>query len=260
MSDKLLPFAFEDSLVRVRVDENGNPWFVAKDVCRVLELSNNRDALSSLDDDEKADVGITDVSSNGVEQARSMKIVSESGLYALIFRSRKKEARRIRKWVTSEVLPMIRKTGQYAMPGREIIGKENSAIPRIPEMLRLRPTMRQRLWNDAMQAARLDNVGSEAARTWFVELCRMMVARPVGGADEWLLVQEFMEERLEATRGHDESFGRIYSGLRDWWLARELDAPLPGAKIVSMILRERFRHIKSSVSTFKNCRLKEALQ
>jgi prophage antirepressor-like protein len=112
----VIPFAFDDALVRALWVEN-DPWFVLVDVCRVLGIANSRDAASRLDDDEKADVGITDTSSNGVEQGRSVTVVSESGLYALIFRSRKPEAKRFRKWVTSEVIPSLRKTGRYAMPG-----------------------------------------------------------------------------------------------------------------------------------------------
>lgn len=92
---------------------DGEPWFVAVDVCRILEISNSRDAVARLDDDEKADVGITDTSSNGVQQRRTVTAISESGLYALIFTSRKPEAKKFRKWVTHEVLPSIRKTGAY---------------------------------------------------------------------------------------------------------------------------------------------------
>jgi prophage antirepressor-like protein len=116
-TNSLMNLAFEDSLVRVRVDENGNPWFCAKDVCRVLEIENNRDALSSLDEDEKITVANADSNPrDGIPH--SLAFVSESGLYALVFRSRKPEAKRLRKWVTAEVLPSLRKTGAYALPGR----------------------------------------------------------------------------------------------------------------------------------------------
>lgn len=71
---------------------NGEPWFVAADVCRALEVSNSRDAVARLDDDEKAAVGLTDTSSNGVTQKREVTIVNEPGLYALVLGSRKPEA------------------------------------------------------------------------------------------------------------------------------------------------------------------------
>lgn len=109
---QLLPFAFDDSLVRVRAGDDGEPWFVARDVCNVLGLAEPASQhLKNLDDDAKG-MGFTHTL--GGEQ--QVVTVSESGLYALIFRSRKPEARRFRKWVTSEVLPSLRKTGSYA-PG-----------------------------------------------------------------------------------------------------------------------------------------------
>lgn len=113
----LINFTFEQSPIRI-IDQNGDFWFVANDVCEILEITNARDAISRLDDDEKADVALTDISSNGVEQSRKVNIINESGLYALILRSRKAMQKgtvqhKFRKWVTSEVLPSIRKTGQY---------------------------------------------------------------------------------------------------------------------------------------------------
>lgn len=112
----ITPFAFGDNLVRSMTDENGNPWFVAKDVCRVLCIENNRDAISTLDEDEK----ITVANPDGNPRAgipHQYVLISESGLYALVFRSRKPEAKAFSKWVRSEVLPALRKTGNYVTPG-----------------------------------------------------------------------------------------------------------------------------------------------
>jgi anti-repressor protein len=103
----ITPFSFNGSEVRT-ITKDGEPWFVAADVCRVLEISNSRDAVSSLDDDEKG-VATTDT----LGGAQSLNIISESGLYALTFKSRKPEAKAFKKWVTAEVLPAIRKTGSY---------------------------------------------------------------------------------------------------------------------------------------------------
>ena len=90
---------------------DGEPWFVAADVCSVLKLDNT--APRRLDKDEKADLRLTQVSSNGVEQQRKVTIVSESGLYMLIMRSRKPEAKAFKRWITHEVIPSIRKHGAY---------------------------------------------------------------------------------------------------------------------------------------------------
>lgn len=86
----------------------GEPWFVAKDVCRILEIAKYRDAVARLDDDERESVLMDTL--GGTQQ---MVAVNESGLYHLIFQSRKPEARKFRKWVTSEVLPSIRRKGFY---------------------------------------------------------------------------------------------------------------------------------------------------
>lgn len=97
--------------VQVRtILRNGEPWFVAKDVCDVLGISNGRDAVSRLDDDEKDGVGITDA----IGREQQVTIINEAGLYSLILTSRKPEARQFKRWITHEVLPSIRKHGLYA--------------------------------------------------------------------------------------------------------------------------------------------------
>ena len=107
-------FNFGDYQVRT-VTKEGEPWFVAKDVCSVLELTNNREAVSRLDYEDKSEVAIADTSSNGVTQSRTLTIINESGLYSLILTSRKPEAKAFKKWVTSEVLPSIRKRGMFSL-------------------------------------------------------------------------------------------------------------------------------------------------
>ena len=112
-------FFEENSNVCIRAQViNGEPWFVAKDVCQALLIKNSRDAVSNLDEDEISDVVLTDTrSKNGATQRRTVTIVNESGLYGLIIQSRKPEAKPFRKWVTKEVLPTLRKTGIYAAQG-----------------------------------------------------------------------------------------------------------------------------------------------
>lgn len=106
-------FSQERTPIRVQVINN-EPWFVSKDVCDILEISNNRDAVSRLDDDEKA----TSVLPTQFG-AKEMWLINESGLYALIFQSRKSEAKAFRKWVTSEVLPSIRRKGYFGVYKKE---------------------------------------------------------------------------------------------------------------------------------------------
>lgn len=105
-------YSFNGCEVRV-VSQNGEPWFVAADVCRILELSNPTRALSSLEDDER--MTLTDSKGHSGQKggAQSFNVISESGLYALVLKSRKPTAKAFRKWITSEVIPSIRKTGTY---------------------------------------------------------------------------------------------------------------------------------------------------
>ena len=108
-------FTFNASNQQVRtVTIDGEPYFVAADVCSCLQLSNNRQAVATLDDDEKR-VSVVMTPLGGPQ---SMTVLNESGLYNLIFQSRKPEAKAFRKWVTSEVLPALRKTGEYRLPQR----------------------------------------------------------------------------------------------------------------------------------------------
>lgn len=101
-------FSFEKSPVRT-VLVSGAPWFSSADVGKILQLSNIRASVALLDDDEK---GVNTIDTPGGKQ--EISIVSESGLYALIFKSRRPEAKKFRRWATSEVLPAIRKTGSYS--------------------------------------------------------------------------------------------------------------------------------------------------
>lgn len=87
------------------------PLFVAKDVCRILGLEHTGSALRGIDDED-----LVVIKSTSGGQRRDMQSVTESGLYHLIFKSRKKEARRFKRWVTKEVLPSIRKQGYYRVP------------------------------------------------------------------------------------------------------------------------------------------------
>ena len=112
---QLSTFSFESKSIRT-LAINNEPWFIAKDVCDTLKISNVSDALLKLDDDEKATIGLTD--SQAGNGAQSISIINESGMYTLILRCRdavKKGSvpHRFRKWVTAEVLPAIRKTGKY---------------------------------------------------------------------------------------------------------------------------------------------------
>ncbi|NCB53186.1 MAG: phage antirepressor [Clostridia bacterium] len=122
---------YQDHPVRI-IERDGDPWFVAKDVCDILEICNSRRSTSLLDEDER---GVHTVNTPSGKQ--EMTVVSEAGLYSLILKSRKPEAKAFRRWVTHEVLPAIRKTGAYVVPNRamEAMGKILLAVKEQYQML-----------------------------------------------------------------------------------------------------------------------------
>ena len=108
MDNKLMTFESE-SFGKIRtLTIDGEPWFVAADVCRALEIGNPSMTVERLDDDEK---GISTIDTLGGKQR--MTIINEPGLYSLVLSSRKPEAKAFKRWITHEVIPAIRKYGGY---------------------------------------------------------------------------------------------------------------------------------------------------
>ena len=97
--------------------QNGEPWFVAADVCKALDITQNRNAVARLDDDEKG-VRLTDT----LGGKQKLTVVNEAGLYSLVLGSRKPEAKAFKRWITHEVLPTIRRTGGYVNSAEAFIG------------------------------------------------------------------------------------------------------------------------------------------
>lgn len=111
--NELQIYNYNDKQVRT-VEKDGEPWFVLKDVCAILGLTNNRIVADRLDQDEVSQTYVTD----SIGRQQETTIINESGLYNVILRSDKPEAKPFRKWVTSEVLPSIRKHGAYMTPDK----------------------------------------------------------------------------------------------------------------------------------------------
>lgn len=109
------------------IDRDGEPWFVLSEVCKKLELTNVSETASRLDDDEKDNIRISDA----IGRTRSTSIINESGLYSVVLRSTKPEAKRFKKWITSEVLPSIRKEGRYGKATPAFIKRFNENWNRV---------------------------------------------------------------------------------------------------------------------------------
>ena len=124
IQSQLSTFKFESNSIRT-LAINNEPWFVAVDICRALNLSSPSMAIANLDDDEKYTLSLTEGIEGVGKQVQELNLVSESGMYTLILRCREAVKKgsvphRFRKWVTAEVLPAIRKTGSYSQNSSQI--------------------------------------------------------------------------------------------------------------------------------------------
>lgn len=169
------------------MNKDGEPWFVANDVLRVLAVSNSKDALRTLDDDEKSGVDIIDP--HGRKQKTNC--ISEAGLYSIILRSRKPEAKAFKRWITHEVIPSIRKTGGY------IAGQENLSD------------------SELMAKALLVAQRTIEERNKQIETMKpkALFADAVSGSDTSILVRDLA--KLLKQNGVDIGEKRLYKKLRD---------------------------------------------
>ena len=125
MSDyRITPFLYGgDTTVRV-INENDRESWVTADVCRAIGVPNPSDAVKGLDEDEK---GLATIYT--LDGPQRVGVVYESGLWALVLKSRKEDAARFRKWITSEVIPSVRRTGSYVPEGQIILQKPDGEMP-----------------------------------------------------------------------------------------------------------------------------------
>ena len=132
MSNALQVFRYTEAhQIRTTVID-GEPWFVAKDVCDVLGIQNIRQNVKSLDDDEKMTVANPDSHSGQRGGAQFLNVINEAGLYKLTFRSKKPSAKEFTRWVTHEILPSIRKTGSYTIPEKRkpaVVSQDKKPLP-----------------------------------------------------------------------------------------------------------------------------------
>lgn len=210
----------------------GEPWFVAADVCRALGLGNSSKAVMPLDDDEK---GITNSNTLGGEQ--KMVIVSEPGLYSLIVRSRKPEAKAFKRWITHEVIPSIRKTGGY------IAGQETMDDDQLLANALLVAQRKIAERNKQLEAANA-KIQADAPKVLFAET--------VEKAEGDILVRQLA--KLMVQRGYDTGEKRLYDLLRrDGFVikANAKDQNAPTQRSVDMgLMRSIERTVSSAEKTF----------
>ncbi|MDN5388742.1 Bro-N domain-containing protein [Bacillus sp. LB7] len=138
------------------VVKDGEPWFVAKDVAEVLEFSETAQMTRHLDSEEVMSVKLTGMNMNST-------LINEAGLYSVILRSRKPEAKQFKRWITHEVIPTIRKTGGYAA----ILKRKQQKIRRFDDYLYA--SFRQAAWTVKARENRVKNVGLLAEFETFLQ-------------------------------------------------------------------------------------------
>lgn len=203
-----LMFAYQGAQLRTIVVE-GDPWFVAADACRMLELRDTTSAMKMVDDEDKQSFRRSDTPQffeGMAPQVQTFTAANESGLYALIFQSNKDRARQIRRWVTHEVLPAIRKTGSYSVAPRFEIPQTLS------EALRLAA--------DEHDRAELESARADAAETKVAELePKAEVAAKLLDAEGDLSVKDAANALTRA--GIKVGQNRLFSDLeRRRWISR----------------------------------------
>lgn len=251
MNASLELFAFEDSLVRIHKDDNGDPWFVAKDICRVLEISKHRDAIARLDEDERGSVLVDTLGGR-----QNMSSVSESGLYALIFTSRKPEAKKFRKWVTSEVLPSIRKTGKFE---REPM--EQAEVRLRASKIKLRAAVKSRLMTLAVQVSKMEGGDSEEdVLEKYISLAEVLAGPSRTGScradpvDE--LIDGFISECVEDALGFQLGASEFYKAFYIW-CSDNGEQCVPTLVLFGRRMGERFRKVRQGTVRYLDVRLVE---
>ena len=206
-----------DTFGQIRItDNNGDPWFVAKDVCRSLDLANPRTSVALLEEDEK---GVLTMDTLGGPQ--EVSIISEAGLYSLILRSRKPEAKAFRRWVTHDVLPAVRKHGGYLTPEKvEDILSDPDTLIRLATDLKAERARRRELEAqsaiDAPKAAVYDAVVADKTLT-LRDFCRRLEGVNLNK------VKECLHMRGILYRGAHHIY-RVYAKYRDTHLAETFDS------------------------------------
>ena len=168
MSINITPFSFEGFAVRT-IQIDGEPWFVAADVCDSLTVATEQ--TRRLDEDEK---GLRTVQTLGGPQ--DMLIINESGLYSLILTSRKPEAKRFKKWVTSEVLPSIRKTGSYSVQAPAVPQSLSAALRLAADQAEQIEAQQAQLALAAPKVAFVERYVEATGLKGFREVCKLLKA------------------------------------------------------------------------------------
>lgn len=230
-----------DNFGEVRtVMRDGEPWFVAADVCRSLEIGNPSDAMRRLDEDEKMTLDSTDGHSGQRGGPQSYTIVNEPGLYTLVLGSRKPEAKAFKRWITHEVVPSIRKHGMYATD--ELIANPDIAIAAFTALKEEREKRQALETTVAVQSQQLAEAAPKVSYYDLILNCKDLISvskiakdygmsairmnetlRDLGiqyrQGNVWLLYQKYASHGYTATKTHEHigSDGMNHAKIATYW-------------------------------------------
>lgn len=232
--NKITIFNYEGNTVRT-VMKDGNPWWVLKDVCSVLDIGNSRDVMARLDSDEK---GVDIIDTPGGKQ--EVSIINESGLYSVILVSRKPEAKKFKRWVTHEVLPSIRRHGLYATD--ELLANPDFLIQALQELKAERAKNAELTTTISIQEQQIAEMKPKASYYDVVLNCKdavsiTTIAKDYGKSGRWfneylhdlgvqfrqgkiwLLYQKYAQHGYTTTKTHTYpgKDGTIHSKVHTYW-------------------------------------------
>lgn len=234
--DELKVWNYNNSEVRI-VNINNNPWWVLTDVCKVLEIARGSKIAERLEEDEVRQTSLTD--SLGREQ--NTYIINESGLYSVILRSDKPQAKPFRKWVTSEVLPSIRKTGMYATD--ELLNNPDLAIKAFTALKEEREKTKALTETVAIQQQQILELKPKASyydvvlnckdllstteiakdygksARWLNELLHELKVQFKQGNKIWLLYQKYANKGYTSTKTqtYNGNDGEVHTKVHTYW-------------------------------------------
>ncbi|MDG4549879.1 MAG: BRO family protein [Candidatus Contendobacter sp.] len=229
----IVSFNFVAQSVRV-VMRGDEPWFVAADVCAVLDIAETHRALARLDDDEKGRHTMTTPGGN-----QDLSIINESGLYALILTSRKPEAKKFKKWVTSEVLPALRRTGRYEMPQAPA-----------PTLSQNQQTYLQNIAWSVASAFYMEH----ATKLWLLKYCRVYVGVTRFDQIPSARCEDVANYLTSLRRPVDDYLRHRVRHERDWLtqtLKRELDRRLGRANDDACLIKVCAKHEISLATLYR---------
>jgi len=233
--NEIIQFDYHQQNIRVIQDEAGNPWWIATDVCNILNLTDVAKSLDRLEDDEKL---VRKLFVSG--QNRPVWIINEPGLYTLIIRSNKPEAKRFKRWITHEVLPSIRKKGYYAIPDH---GRIDSIVPITREFIsakRLASAVGFRGNKATLEA------NSRVKEVLGVDCIAFMGAEHLFEKDGELyplddMIMDYIDDQCDVKEGAQIGASVLYEDFTDWYEDNALPIPCPTQAAFGRHLKRHFR-------------------